>query len=94
MRDDLVPLPRHRARSGSSSPAGRRRTSSTGGARAGEYEALLRGYGLDPARPLVLVTGNTPTNTPYEARFFERLVDWWQASAGDRVLAALPAASA
>ena len=21
--------------------------------------------------------GNTPTNTPYEGRFFERLVAWW-----------------
>jgi len=44
----------------------------------GEYEALLRGYGLDPARPLVLVMGNTPTNAPYEARFVERLVRWWE----------------
>jgi hypothetical protein len=49
------------------------------------YEALLRGYGLDPARPLVLVAGNTPTNAPYEARFVERVVGWWQATASDRL---------
>jgi len=40
------------------------------------YEAIVRGYGLDPERPLVLVMGNTPTNMPYEGRFVERLVDW------------------
>jgi hypothetical protein len=49
-----------------------------------DYEALVRGYGLDPGRPLVLVTGNTPTNAPYEGRFVERLVGWWEASARDR----------
>ena len=47
------------------------------------YEAVLRGYGLDPARPLVLVMGNTPTNTPYEERFFARLVSWWRDSGSD-----------
>ena len=41
----------------------------------------LRGYDLDPARPLVLVAGNTPTNAPYEGRFVERLVGWWQTTA-------------
>ena len=46
-----------------------------------EYEALLRSYGLDPGRPLVLVMGNTPTNTPYEGRLVERLVSWWQQTA-------------
>jgi hypothetical protein len=43
-----------------------------------EYETLLRGYGLDPSRRLVLVMGNTPTNAPYEGRLVSRLVDWWQ----------------
>jgi len=43
-----------------------------------EYEALQRGLGLDPSRPLVLVMGNTPTNAPYEARLVERLVSWWE----------------
>ena len=42
----------------------------------------MRGYSLDPGRPLVLVAGNTPTNTPYESRFFERLVAWWSESGG------------
>jgi CDP-Glycerol:Poly(glycerophosphate) glycerophosphotransferase len=42
-----------------------------------DYEALLRDYRLDPGRRLVLVMGNTPTNAPYEARFVERLLDWW-----------------
>jgi UDP-N-acetylglucosamine:LPS N-acetylglucosamine transferase len=50
-----------------------------------EYEALLADYGLDSTRPVVLVTGNTPTNTPYEGRFVERLVSWWKDSgAGER----------
>jgi UDP-N-acetylglucosamine:LPS N-acetylglucosamine transferase len=43
-----------------------------------EYDELLRTYGLDPARPLVLVMGNTPTNAPYEGRFVERFVAWWR----------------
>jgi UDP-N-acetylglucosamine:LPS N-acetylglucosamine transferase len=41
-----------------------------------EYEATVRGLGLDPGRPVVLVAGNTPTNAPYEGRFVERLVEW------------------
>jgi hypothetical protein len=45
-----------------------------------EYDAVLRGLGLDPGRPLVLVMGNTPTNAPYEGRFVDRLVAWWQES--------------
>ncbi len=49
-----------------------------------DYEALLRSYGLDPARPLVLVMGNTPTNAPYEGRFVERLLTWWQEGARER----------
>jgi UDP-N-acetylglucosamine:LPS N-acetylglucosamine transferase len=49
-----------------------------------QYEDLLRGYGLDPKRPLVLVMGNTPTNAPYEDRFVERLVGWWEEAARDR----------
>jgi hypothetical protein len=44
------------------------------------YEAILRGHGLDPERPVVMVMGNTPTNTPYEGVFFARLVDWWESS--------------
>ena len=34
--------------------------------------------GLEPARPVVLFMGNTPTNAPYEQRLVERLVDWWR----------------
>jgi CDP-glycerol glycerophosphotransferase (TagB/SpsB family) len=49
-----------------------------------EYEALLRRYGLDPGRPLVLVMGNTPTNAPYEGRFVERLLAWWKKASRDR----------
>jgi len=51
----------------------------------GEYEALLRRFGLDPGRPLVLVMGNTPTNAPYEGRFVERLLGWWEESGRDRL---------
>jgi UDP-N-acetylglucosamine:LPS N-acetylglucosamine transferase len=49
------------------------------------YEELLRGYGLDPGRPVVLVAGNTPSNAPYEGAFVQRLVEWWEREAGDRV---------
>jgi hypothetical protein len=49
-----------------------------------EYEALLHSYGLDPSPPLVLVMGNTPTNAPYEGRFVERLVSWWEGAGRER----------
>jgi hypothetical protein len=49
-----------------------------------EYDALLRSYGLDPACPLVLVMGNTPTNAPYEGRFVERLLSWWEEGSNER----------
>ena len=45
-----------------------------------EYDRVVRELGLDPSRPVVLVMGNTPTNAPYEARFVERLVSWWEQS--------------
>jgi CDP-Glycerol:Poly(glycerophosphate) glycerophosphotransferase len=45
-----------------------------------EYDAILRELGLDPARPVVLVMGNTPTNAPFEGRFVERLLGWWRQS--------------
>jgi hypothetical protein len=48
------------------------------------FDEVLRGYGLDPALPVVLVMGNTPTNMPYEGRFFERLVSWWAETRADR----------
>jgi hypothetical protein len=44
------------------------------------YESIVRGYGLDPERRVVLVMGNTPTNAPYEGRFVERLVAWREAT--------------
>ena len=49
-----------------------------------DYDALVRSYGFDPARPLVVVMGNTPTNAPYEGRFVERLLAWWEESARER----------
>jgi CDP-glycerol:poly(glycerophosphate) glycerophosphotransferase len=45
-----------------------------------DYERVVRDLGLDPSRPIVLVMGNTPTNAPFEARFVERLVSWWEQS--------------
>jgi hypothetical protein len=48
------------------------------------YESLVRSFGLDPARPLVMVMGNTPSNAPFEDRFVERLVEWWKASGDQR----------
>ena len=51
----------------------------------GSYDALLRGYGFDPERPLVLFMGNTPTNAPYEGQFVARLVEWFDASAREEL---------
>jgi UDP-N-acetylglucosamine:LPS N-acetylglucosamine transferase len=45
-----------------------------------DYERVIRALGLDPSRPVVLVMGNSPTNAPYEHRFVERLVSWWETS--------------
>ena len=38
--------------------------------------------------------GNTPTNAPYEGRFVERLVDWWEERPERALPAPVPAASA
>ena len=46
----------------------------------GEFDDVVRGLGLDPARPVVLVMGNSPVNAPYEKNFVDRLVDWWETS--------------
>ena len=50
----------------------------------GDYESLLRRYSLDSNLPLVLVMGNTPTNAPYEGRFVERILSWWEERARER----------
>jgi hypothetical protein len=44
------------------------------------FDGILQKLGLDPARPVVLVAGNSPTNTPYEGPFVDRLVGWWKES--------------
>ena len=44
------------------------------------YETILRRHGLNPARPVVLFAGNTPTNSPYEGNLVARLVQWWRES--------------
>ena len=49
-----------------------------------EFDEVVRGLGLDAARPVVLVMGNSPTNAPYEKQFVERLVGWWEASGAER----------
>lgn len=46
------------------------------------YIELLASYGLDPAKPCVLVTGNSVTNAPYEPAFFKRLLEWWESGDG------------
>lgn len=46
------------------------------------FEQVLDAFGLDPAKPLVLFMGNTPTNAPYEQNLVERLVVWWSESGG------------
>ena len=48
----------------------------------GEYAELLGPLGLDPARPVVLYAGNTPTNQPYEERYVSEIVDWWERRGG------------
>ena len=58
------------------------------------YESLLRSFGLDPTRPLVVVMGNTPSNTPFEDRFVERIVEWWKRLGRRSAVAPLPSASA
>jgi hypothetical protein len=50
-----------------------------------EYDALVRELRLDPARPLALVMGNTPTNAPYERNFVDRFVSWWKGNARERL---------
>jgi UDP-N-acetylglucosamine:LPS N-acetylglucosamine transferase len=50
-----------------------------------DFDALLRSYGLAPELPLVAVMGNTPTNAPYEARFVDRLVRWWESEGRGRM---------
>jgi hypothetical protein len=45
-----------------------------------EFDAVLGDLGLDPARPVVLVMGNSPVNAPYERNFVDRLVAWWETS--------------
>jgi CDP-glycerol glycerophosphotransferase (TagB/SpsB family) len=49
-----------------------------------EYDVLLETLHLDPARLLVMVMGNTPTNAPFEDRFVERFVSWWRENAAER----------
>jgi len=50
-----------------------------------DFDALLRSYELDPERPLVVVMGNTPTNAPFEDRFVERVVRWWESEGRGRM---------
>jgi hypothetical protein len=49
------------------------------------FDAVVRSFDLDPTLPLVAVMGNTPTNAPYEDRFVERLVRWWEAEGRGRM---------
>ena len=48
------------------------------------FDDVVRGLGLEPARPVVLVMGNSPTNAPYEKQFVDRLVAWWEESGSER----------
>jgi CDP-Glycerol:Poly(glycerophosphate) glycerophosphotransferase len=50
-----------------------------------DFDAIVRGFGLDPGLPLVVVMGNTPTNAPYEDRFVARMVRWWEAEGRGRI---------
>ena len=50
-----------------------------------DFDAVVRSFDLDPALPLVAVMGNTPTNAPFEDRFVERVVRWWEAEGRGRM---------
>lgn len=50
-----------------------------------DFDAVVGSFDLDPALPLVVVMGNTPTNAPFEDRLVARLVRWWEAEASGRV---------
>jgi hypothetical protein len=50
-----------------------------------DFDALLGSYELDPELPLVVVMGNTPTNAPFEDRFVERVVRWWESDGRGRM---------
>lgn len=45
-----------------------------------EYARQIESYGLDQSKPVILVTGNTKTNTPYEPRFLQRFLEWLRTS--------------
>jgi hypothetical protein len=44
------------------------------------YEELLGRLGLPTDKPVVLYTGNSPHNMPYEPNLVARLVAWWRES--------------
>ena len=73
-----APLPRDRARSRARHRMAADRSPPPLAAARRVRGAPARGTGSTPARPLVLVAGNTPSNAPYEGRFVERLVGWWE----------------
>ncbi|VAX23731.1 hypothetical protein MNBD_NITROSPINAE02-1774 [hydrothermal vent metagenome] len=47
-----------------------------------EYKSLLASYNLNCDKPVVLIAGNTEKNSPYEIKFLERLIDWWESNGG------------
>jgi hypothetical protein len=49
-----------------------------------EFQTVMQELGLDPERPVALIMGNTPTNAPYEKRFVDRLVAWWEETGAGR----------
>jgi hypothetical protein len=49
-----------------------------------EFHKVVQELGLDPGRPVALIMGNTPTNAPYEQRFVDRLVTWWEETGANR----------
>jgi CDP-glycerol glycerophosphotransferase (TagB/SpsB family) len=49
-----------------------------------DFDALVGSLGLDPALPLVVYMGNTPTNMPWEGRFVDLLLARYEASGARR----------
>lgn len=49
-----------------------------------EFQTVVQELDLDPGRPVALIMGNTPTNAPYEKRFVDRLVAWWDETGADK----------
>jgi len=47
-----------------------------------DFHAALAKWGLDPGRPVVMLAGNTPVNSPYEHYLYEKIINWRDENGG------------